>query len=490
MTQEKSKNIFFWTLVALFFITSATLILYAFGYRFSPSRGVFVYAGSVSLKTTPQTVDVYINKQLMPNQKVSRINNSIHIDGIDPGNYLLEVKAAGFKDWSKKISIHSGVSTEFWNIILTKDSYAREDYNTPGIERFFISPHKNLAAFTQYEDENFVTKIFDPSSLEIKGIFAANDYTFTNNDKENIEWSPQAHRLIIPVIQKESGEKNYFVVTLETGEIINLREAVGEGSLSHVRWDPDTKNALFYMTDDKLVRVDLDNPENKKLIAEKISSYDLSSSGLFYFQLPQGLVYQNNFTGTDMPTQITEQAPFDMSNNNYELIVYDKKRIVLHNRNTGKLYIYNAGETDIYFQELSSSAKGSQFSDDGKKLLFWTDRDIAVYFLRKWEVQPIRTENEVQRDLTRLSSEIKNVQWTRDYEHVLFTNDKKIKLIELDPRDKRNMSDIISLNDDNSLLVSNNADGKLYYTEKDNDGQINLHSIYFPERATFLGIQQ
>lgn len=489
MTQEKSKSIFFWTLVVLFFITSTALILYAFGYRFSPSRGVFVYGGSITVKTTPQDVNVYINKQLMPGGKISRINNSVHIDGIDPGSYLLEIKAAGFKTWSKKIAVHSGVSTEFWNIVLAKDSYAREDYNTPGIEKFFISPRKNLAAFTQTEGDNFVVKTFDPSSLEVKGLFAANDYVFTNNAKENIEWSPQAHRLIIPVLKKDSGEKNYFVVTLDTGETINLAELVGEGNLAHVRWDPDTKNALFYMTDNKLVRIDLDSPQDKKLIAQDIASYDLSSKGLFYFQLPEGLVYQTNFTGSDTPKQITTASPANMGDPNYQMIVYDEKRIVLHNENNGELYIFNQGETDTYFQELAKNAHGSQFSDDGKKLLFWTDREISAYFVREWEVQPTRVENETQL-ITRFAGEIKNVQWARDYEHALFTIDNKIKMIELDPRDKRNMEDILTLNGNDSLLISNFTDSKLYFTEKDDQNQTNLHSIYFPERATFLGIQQ
>lgn len=489
MNQEKSKSIFFWTLVLLFFVTSTLLIGYAFGYRFSPSRGVFVYAGSVTIKTTPQEVDVYINKELMPNKKVSRINNSIHIDGIHPGEYQLEVRAAGFKSWSKKISVHSGVSTEFWNIILSNDSYAREDYNTPHIEKFFISPRKNLAAFTQKEGQIFMVKIFDPASLEIKDAFNSQDYSFTNNVKENIEWSPQAHRIIIPTRKNENGEKTYFINTLDSSETINLNEVVAEGNLSHVRWDPDTKNALFYMTDDKLVRVDLDNPNDKKLVAERISGYDLSSKGLFYFQLPEGIVFQTNFTGTNQPTQITEAAPLDMSDANYQLIVYDEKRIVIHNDENGNLYIFNEGEKETYFKELTKEAVGSQFSDDGKKLLFWSDREIFTYFVRKWEVQPVRAENELQ-SITRFAGEIKNVQWTRDYEHALFTIDKKIKMIEIDPRDKRNMSNILSLTDDSSILVSNFADGKLYFTEKDAEGQTNLHSIFFPEKATFLGIQQ
>lgn len=479
---QTPKAIFFWTLVALFWLTAATIIGYAFGYRFNTEKGVFVYAGSITIKTTPQQVSVFVDGVPMPSTAFSRLNNSYHIGGIRPGSYLLEVKAPGYQTWSKKISVHSGISTEFWNIVLAQNSYAREDYDSPGIQKFFISPRKNLAAFSQQLDNNFMVKIFDPGTLEMQQVFLADDYTFTNDEKENIEWSPQAHRIIIPAIR--NGEKNYFVVTLDTQETIDLKGLTGDQNLSRVRWDPKNKDVLFYMTDSVLKRIDLSEPENKKIVAENISSYDLTPKSLFYFQLPEGIVYETNFDATDTPLQITTSGPSEMSDNSYQIIVYDEDRITFLNK-SNSLYIFNKGEEDTYFNKLSNNASGSQFSDDGKKLIFWNDHEISAYFVRKWEVQPTRNENESM-SITKFSDAISNVQWTRDYEHVLFTSNKKVKLIELDNRDNRNMMDILTLNDDSSLLVNNFTDSKLYYTEKNDQGQNSLHAIYFPERTTIF----
>ncbi|NTW27166.1 MAG: hypothetical protein HGA36_02480 [Candidatus Moranbacteria bacterium] len=483
---EIPKAIFFWTLVVLFWLTSATIIGYAFGYRFNFQNGIFVYAGSISLKTTPQQVDVYIDGVIMPSKSFNRLNNSYHIGGIVPGNYLVEVKAPGYQAWSKKISVHSGISTEFWNITLAQNSYAREDYDSPGIGKFFISPRKNLAAFSQQIENNFLVKIFNPGTLEMGQVFIADDYKFTNDSKENIEWSPQAHRLIIPAIKNEGGEKNYFIVSADnTQDIVNIRDLTGDNNLSHSRWDPKNKDVLFYMSNNNLYRFDLNDLTSKKLVAENIASYDLSPKALFYFQLPEGIVYKTNFDATDFPTQITTSGPANMSDASYQIIVYDDDRVVFLNK-SNDLFIYNLGEDgDTYFRELSSNATGSQFSDDGKKLLFWNDHEISAYFVRKWEVQPTRNENDLM-SITKFSDQIGNVQWTRDYEHALFTNNNKIKLIELDNRDKRNMADILSLNDNTSLLVNNFTDSKLYYTEKNDQGQNALHAIYFPERTTFL----
>jgi hypothetical protein len=481
---EIPKTIFFWTLVVLFWLTAAIIIGYAFGYRYSFSNGIFIYGGSVTLKTTPQEVNVYLDGVLMPSKSFNRLNNSYHIGGIKPGNYFLEVKAPNYQTWSKKISVHSGISTEFWNVVLTQDSYAREDYESPGIEKFFISPRKNLAAFSQQIDKDFFVKIFDPGTLAMTQVFDATDYAFTNDSKENIEWSPQAHRIIIPAIKNDDGEKNYFIVTLDGLKTVNLKELTGDSNLSHARWDPKNKDVMFYMSSDNLYRIDLNNLQDKKLVASHIASYDLSPKALFYFQLPEGIVYKTSFDSSDTPTQITTSAPANMSDDSYQIIVYDEDRIVFLNK-SHDLFIYNKGEEDTYFKELSNNAFGSQFSDDGKKLLFWNDHEILAYFVRKWEVQPTRSENELMQ-ITKLSDPIDNVQWTRDYEHVLFTNNNKVKMIEIDNRDHRNMMDVLSLNDNSSLLVNNFTDSKLYYTEKNDQGQNSLHAIYFPERTTFL----
>lgn len=480
--EDLSRRIFFWTLVAIFWLVSATIIGYAFGYRFNLERGIFVYAGSITLKTTPQDIEIYLNGELV-SPSFSRINNAYHIGGIKPGEYFLEVKAPDYQTWSKKISVHSGISTEFWNVVLAKSLHDREDYDSSGIGKFFISPHKNLAAFYAQNGAEFSVKILDPESFEIAQLFSSNEYVFTNDSKENIEWSPQAHRLIVPVLK--DGEKNYLISTIEDNGTLDLKSLTSAENLSHVRWDPKAKDVLYYMTNNDLYRLDLSSLSDKKLLAQNIASYDLSPKALFYFQLPEGIVYRTSFDGQDVPQQITTSAPDDMSDNSYHIIVYDDDRMVFLSNISQNLYIYNKGADNTYFQKLLSGAEGSQFSDDGKKLLYWSNNEIFTYFVSKWEVQPARSENEIT-PITRFSDPIKNVQWTRDYEHVLFTNGNKVKMIEIDNRDHRNMMDVLSLENDDSVLINNFVDGKIYFTEKNSDGQNELHSIYFPEKTTLL----
>lgn len=482
---EMPKRIFWWTLFFLFWITSATVIGYAFGYRFSFERGIFVYAGSISLKTTPQTTNVYINNVLYSSKSLSLINNSYHIGGIIPGTYNVEVSAPGYATWSKKVTVHSGISTEFWNIVLAKDGYLQTDYGTSGVRRFFVSPRKNITAVAEQNEDAFSVQTVTATDKTTEEVFFSQEYSFTNDDKENIEWTPQSHRIIIPTVKNDTQEKTYFIADVPSNQVLNLKDIAGTTDLSHVRWDPKTRNALFYMSGGNLFRVDLDSPTEIVEVAKNIASYELTSSNLYYFQLPEGIVYKTNFAGTDTSQQLTRTAPADMSDPSYQIIVYDDDRITFLNNNTHHLYIYNVGEIDDYFQELSSNALGSQFSDDGKKLLFWNDHEIFTYFARKWDVQPQRVENEMT-PITRYTDPIQNVQWSRDYEHVIFTVDKKMKFIEIDQRDHRNLMDLLTLNSDNARVINNNSDGLIYLSDSDQNGNMTLRTIEFPEKTTIL----
>ena len=481
---EIPKRIFWWTLFVLFWLVSSAVIGYAFGYRFNFKRGVFVYGGSISMKTTPLDSDVYINNVLYSSKKLNRINNSYHIDGIQPGDYLLEVKSPGYKIWSKKVSVHSGISTEFWNVVLTKDDYKKTSYDTPGALRFFVSPRKNLTAVAQQNENEFSVNVVSAQDNTVENIFKSSEYTFTNNTKENIEWTPQSHRVIIPAIKKDTQKEVYLIADVPTDQLLNLKDIANTDDLSHVRWDPKTKNALFYMSGGNLYRVDLDFPTEIHQIAQNITSYELASSGLYYFQLPEGIVYQTNTDGTNSPIQLTFSPPANMDDPNYQIIVYDKDRIVFLNP-SHDLYIYNKGEKADYFQQLSSNALGSQFSDDGKKLLYWNDHEMNVYFARDWDVQPVRAENE-SFPITRYSDVISNIQWSRDYEHVIFSTGKLVKFIETDQRDHRNLMDLFALNREAGQITNNNSDGLIYFTDTASNGTTTLNTIEFPEKTTIL----
>ena len=479
--QGISKRIFFWTLTAIFFIITPLVIFYSLGYRFNPQRGIFVFTGSLSIKSNPLNVGIYIDQELR-NGTLNRINSTYHIGGLKPGDHLIEVKADGYDTWSKKITVSSGTSTEFWNVLLVKNNYARTNYPSDGIDKFFFDPGKKLIAYTHNNTGNLSVSVLDLSNNESSDVFSSDEYAFTSDRKENIEWSPQSKKIIIPV--EKDGKKNYFLADVKTKEIIDLKSIAGAEDISKVRWDKDNKNFIYYISQGNLYYLSTLNPEEKKIVAENISSYDLSSSFVYYFQLPSGLVYRTNYNGTDEPKQMSTNSPDKMSDPSYQITIYDENKITFLNK-SGDLYVQNLGGSKDYFKNLASGIVESQFSDDGKKLLYFSNSEISVYFTKDWEVQPWRSEND-QKGVIRFSEKIDNVQWEKDYEHVVFSVGDKMKIAEIDSRSQNNTQDVASLSNDNSKIVSDFSDSKVYFTDADN-GISKLYSIDFPEKTGILG---
>lgn len=475
--QGLSKRIFFWALVLLFFITAPLVIFRSLGYRFNTQRGIFIYTGSISIESNPLEVEVYIDGEAK-SKNLNRMNNSYHIEGIKPGEHLIEVKAPGFNTWSKKITVSSGVSTEFWNVLLTRDDYQKENYPSQGAEKFFFDPGKKLIAYTQSGAEGLSVSVLDLNSNESLQVFSSQEYRFTDDKKENIEWSPQSKKILVPAMKDE--KKHYLLVDIKTKEATDLEEFSKEDDMEKARWDQDSKDFIFYLSQGNLHHLDTANPENNKVIAENVASYDISSGYVYYFLLSNGIIYRTNYNDTSEPEQITKSAPDKMGDPRYQITVYDQDRIALLNR-SGELYIHNTGEKEEYFKNLSSGISEIQFSNDGKKMLYYDDYEISVYFMRDWEVQPWRNENE-QKEIIRFSEKIDNVQWSKDYEHVVFNVGNRIKIAEIDNRSQSNISDVLTLNSFAAEIASDTGEDKLYFTD-DNT----LHSINFPEEIGLLG---
>lgn len=491
------RPLLFWTLAALFLIIAPVVVLNARGYRFDMNRGVFVYSGTITFKSNPQNVDVKLNNEPTDSKKLNRINNSYNLSGLLPKNYSLQISAEGYQPWSKKTDVHSGISSEFWNVLLVRNNYERIDNDTPGIDKFFTSSNGNFIAYTANSEQYFSVKIFNPISRETEISFDFPAWQFiSDSKKENIEWSPDGNFISIPT-ERRSGsslenlkpeaevEYNYFIADLNAETSLNLNQLLDKDDISNVRWDPRQKGYLFFMSQNTLYRADISDAKNTTEIASGISSFDLSGNGVYYSALDNSLVFKNILSGKAQPVQITSTFPGPENVSVSRMMVYDDLRVALILENED-LYIFNKGEHNNYFKKLESPVREAHFSDDGKKLLFWSDNEISVYYLRDETSQPIRSENEKQ-SITRYSEPLDNVQWFDDYEHIIFTTGRWTKIIELDPRDYRNCMDLINTEIQNAFVVYSSRLERLYFTDVRGESA-SLFSIIFPEPTPFLGI--
>lgn len=475
----------FFAFVGLFFITAFSVVFYAFGYRFNLERGIFVYTGSISVKSAPETVDIRIDGKPISQKNLGLLNNSILISGLAPGEHFIEVSAPGYLPWSKKALVASGLSTEFWNVLLAEEHAALQDIpGTDAVRKIFPAPDQSLLAIARQDDDGFSVDILNTATGKSEQVFALPE-TSLPLDGENIEWSPDNRKLIIPL--EQDGARSYSIVTIADKLIVPLeRLAHQERELHNPRWDSTTRDIVFYLDGTTLYRADTGASDEDTPIAfrDNVLAYDISGNDLYYLGSDTGIVYRisGNSPGAD-PTQITT-APIDPDAQTlYSIVVYDDARLAIREHATGKLWVYSrlsAAET-VLRPLADSGAKGVQFSNDGKKLLFFTDNEISAYFVRDWETQPMR-EQDTAIQVARFSTAVKNVQWTEDYEHILFTLNGSAKIIELDSRDRRNMAEIVAFSAPISQALSRFGENRIYFVSETGT----LGYILFPSAPTTI----
>lgn len=484
------RRVFFWILTILYLAVIPVVIGYSFGYRYSMHRGVFVYGGSITIESNPSRVTVRINDQPAPRGRMNYLNNSYHIDGLHPGDYLVEISHDNYASWAKKVPVHSGMSTEFWNVLLTRNDYAPTELPASDIDRFFLSPERDNLAYTSAHEGEFLVNTLDVATGRNVQVFSSFDYTFADESRENIEWSPQGNALVIPLRRNTDPDDNddgatdraFFVVNLESGKGTNLNDILPDADMRSIRWSPSERNTLYFLQRDSLFKLNLNDVSTPVEIARDILCFDIGNGGVYVIERTNGMIFRKNLLGEHIEQISTSPVLEGIDRGNPRIIAYDESRIAVL-ASDGRLAVHNRGEVETETRILSTDSRDIQFSNDGKKLLFWNERAISVYFTREWDVQPKRAEGDVL-EIARFYNPVSNVHWSKSYEHVIYSTKEALQLIELDRRDRQNIMTIVKLSDGTKTRAfSDINDNRLYFTDTQADLQQRLFTVEFPEKS-------
>ncbi len=530
------RKVFFFTLAFSCILTTTIVIGLVFGYRRDFIRDIWLHSGSLTVKANPQNVTIKVNGKKPKSRYLNIINDSYQINGLRHGNYNIEITADGFKPWTKNISIHSGLSTELWNVLLVRENYKRTKINTPNIDNFFPAPEEFVFAYTNQKSIGLEVNIINTDDNEIQNQIVLENVKFTDNTYENIEWSPASSSIIVPVIRQVNNEniesenrdnktigeternfdlknenitnqnvteefKDYAIFNLKTDSYFYLsdkifieenNDALTEDKkrelISDVRWHPKDKESLYFLSNQKLYTISFNLEDETALEYEEIYpetlAYDFADDGIYILNKERELLYDDNIKATKLK-EITSYENDNGKNSQYRLIAYDKNRIVSIDDKTGDCYLYNKGDKNIYSKKLATGIVGAHFSNDGKKLIYYSKSEIFVYFTREWKDQPQREEDE-NKVITRRSKKIENIHFSKDYEHVIFSSGNEIKIIEMDDRGKSNPQTISTLSTDKTKIISDHRNDILFFIDKNSDNINSLFQIAFPEENTLF----
>ncbi|MBD3244861.1 MAG: PEGA domain-containing protein [Candidatus Moranbacteria bacterium] len=536
-----TRKILSFLALIVFLLSSVFAIFLAFGYRFNFDTRIFIYSGTIMVKTTPQNVDIYLDDKKIQKKSYDIINNSYNIHGLKPGEYNLRIAKQGYKEWKKTIQVHSGIATEFWNIVLAPEKLEKERLdivdptfykvaeggekilfanrrngplniylysskkenafliyeespnkkNTVSIEFVEFSPDKDQALlllkeqdFLKYYLANF--SILEKDNSDKNGLIYLNPLFLNIFEQKNIlkEAKNQQDKDLL----NNNQDSTEFVFNFSYEKKQNKIEQDDKNStqnpleenileLTKFKW-LDNENFYFLDKDKNLYLSDL-NEQKTKLILENIRGYEVSQGNIYFIKSPNNLVFKSNSLGKDIK-QITENLiDQDMKDPSYKITIYDDDRLAIRN-NDNQLYLYNNNDSEYQiFKKISDNIKGVQFSDDGKKLLYFNEDKIKIYYLREWEVQP---KNKVGNDKTvfvQKKERIRDAMWFKDYQHVLYNTQDQVNIVEIDLRDSVNNQNVLKTQVSNPGFSYDTSAEKLFFLDQ-SDVFIQLFSADFP----------
>lgn len=445
----KQRRIYFIIFFLIFIIAVPTLAFYSLGYRLDADKFALVKTGGVFINADPRGVDIYVDGELEKKTSTMPFAQGKLVSGLLPGKHLVEVKKQNYSDWQKNLEVASNLVTEARNIFLPKAGAKPEMISEDAKDFVFSSSHALIA----YAIKNEI-KLADVSDKEKTPV------SFKFSDGENIKkmgFSPD-EKFILAETELKNKNK-FYVIDVSSSEIKEILKNSLEKYVK-IAWHPNDLSKLLALTNKNILYSLNINVQNEQiLMAKDTGNFAVFGDLIIYSTTMPTVLYEKN-TKSDATIQLTKTPieNFDLSSEIFrskggEIVILNNKKELL-------LYNYETQE----FAPLANNISYAIFSPDGKKLLFRNQNEIYIYYLRDIRIQPYKNARETEL-ITRFSKPVKNSEWFEyNNEYIMLGAENKIKLIELDNRDKRNAYDITEAKELMKIKY-NNYDDYLYFLD-------------------------
>ena len=419
---RRTRTILFLVFLFLFLLIAPAAVFYSQGYRIDlnpPAGGKMItQTGGLFLKIEPKQVEIYLDDKLV--KKTDFFFGSALIENLLPKKYKVQVKKEGYRSWEKILEVKEKGVTEVKSIILVpeKNNFTVLNKNT---ENFWPSPDGKKIVLKEGNPPaggGWALKLYDLDRNLKSHLIEEKNISSGGADLLNLEWSEDSKEIYLKIGMKEQ-EKNF---------VLNLGR------------EPVT------LTERKIPPL----PEDV-IVSEKFAGdiYYLDNLGYFFRTDPA------------FSTKIKiSQAPFPIQQETeYKLRIFPDYFFL----EEGKIsYLFNkdSGSFEKFFEEI----KDLKISPDKKKLVFFSNSEIWVLFLKDIFSQQAKKSGE-KLFLLRLSEKIGDAFWLND-NYLIFNSGNNIKIAEIDGRDRIQTWDIGEFQ--NPTIFFNAIDKKLYILSEKN----------------------
>lgn len=430
------RKILFITFVLAFLIITPLVSLYATGYKLGNGFNI-EKTGILIMDTEPKGAKIYLNDKVQTTflkkiiaQSGNFITTPAKIKNLLPGEYNVRVELPGYWTWQKKLTIKPGESTFAEDINLFKK-------NTPllliggSYDEILLPKNKNFL-FASNEKEAIQ---FNLSNEDIKSFSTASG---TSLYFDSVLWSPKEESLIT---------RNLIFNTNDWVNPISSALIAGEGT--DIKWKNDT--SIYYLNNSNLYLHNLKSDVNESIVNDqKIVTYLPKGNAIYFTSEDEESTYLNSF---EIDTKKIKGI-VKLQKGNYEFINPENRIINLRDKSTDNLHLIDPAISLKPLRQTIENVKKTHWIDENK-LLFANNFEIWIFDLSSLNASLI----------TRISNKIDEIIWHPSNNYIIYSTDKNINVLELDNREKYNITKIIELNTIKNLKINTKGDILYFLSE-------------------------
>jgi len=418
---KKQRTILFIICLLLFCLIAPAVIFYSQGYRIDFKHRKITQTGGIFLRVSPKVAKVYLNGKLK--DKTDPFFGSLLIENLLPQKYLLRVERENYHFWEKEVEVKEKLVKEFKNLLLIPKN-PEFKLLFKDIEDFYFFPDFHYLILKEKGEEGWSLKLFNLEKLIKSHLINEADFSKKGANLLELRLAPDKKRLFLKI--KIENKLRYFSLSLE-----KIPPSL----------DSETEKTWNFNLDSKLNCLDSQILKND-----------------FYCLDSKGNIWKNQTKIAPTPFPLKEGT-------NYQLKILKDNVFLLENQT---LYRYNNSSQS--FEKIKEEVKSLVLSPDQKKIAYFSDFEIWLLFLKESFKQPFRKENE-KVFLTRFSEKINQLFWLSSH-YLIFSTKEKIKISEIDNRDKINIVDLAEFKNPKIFWDLNKkqlyvlSQGKFYLSEK------------------------
>lgn len=439
MAIQKRKILFYFFLLS--FLTSTPLVLlYASGYKidFKNPAGfnLIEKTGMIMIETDPAQAEIFVNGKIQKpfltnllSDQENIIKTPAKIKGLLPEEYEVRLELPGYWSWNKKINVYPGQISHIQDVKLFKKTLP-----------LFISPAE-IQNIETCRNKKAIYLPTDGLLFDLKNEAAIEVATSAD---DNAGFSPDSKRLL-------AGDAIYD--TKDGGKNIELKKILGEDA-SNIKWGRDS-NKIFYQRKDSLNSFDLAANKNETLFeGEEYLDYLVEENQIFYIA-QSGQAVKLKMRSLSLGQVIKElELPYSES---YEFL----------DENNGLINLYDHKYKTLYLIDLFSLVSPLREIIAGAKLTDWIDNRNLLY-ANDFEIFIFNMDSGEKKLLTRLSEQITGLISAGDSNHILYSTEKSVNILEIGREDKLFSTKLLLL-DGISAPVFGEDEKNIYFTAQIGD---------------------